>query len=408
MRLADAEHTARPWRIHAIAPDFELEDVWAFRTPGAGPEDFPLMLDALRAAGGLNENPPAVRFLFAVRWKLGALLRWDRPDRGLVGRVGSLVDRLPPELRQDEAGTPVPNTPFTMVYELPDECAIELANKTVHDICHLGWVPSSVADGEYELRMAALVKPNGRFGRLYMAAIKPFRYLVVYPAMTRKWERAWQNRHKYAKAAAGTTAAGTSAAGPAGPSPVPPRPRDLDEPRRPEQAAQSRRAASRTEQGTDEEAPRRAAPLAERRSRLVKWAGRLIVLFGSAHTLGALAGEGAARHAGAWFRGELWGDDLATMSPANSAYWLTVNSFGPSLVLVGLTVLWLDRRGIMPPPFIAWAIGTWTVADTLLAGPGIGQGLILLVAVGLLLAAARRATHSDTVAPVSVTGRAAH
>ena len=93
-------------------------------------------------AGGLNKNPRLVRFLFAVRWKLGALFGWDKRKQGLAGRVESLCDRLPPGLRQDEAGTAVPNTPFTMVYELHDECAIELANKTVHDICHLGWVPT--------------------------------------------------------------------------------------------------------------------------------------------------------------------------------------------------------------------------------------------------------------------------
>ena len=42
--------------------------------------------------------------------------------------------------------------------------------------------------------MAALVKTNGLFGRLYMAAIKPFRYLIVYPALTQQWERAWRDR----------------------------------------------------------------------------------------------------------------------------------------------------------------------------------------------------------------------
>jgi hypothetical protein len=166
--------------------------VWAFSTPGAGPDDFPAMLSALRAAGGLDKNTPLVRFLFAVRWKLGAVFGWDEPEEGLAGRVESLCDRLPRDLRQDVAGTAVPNTPFTMVYELHDECALELANKTVHDICHLGWVPTD--NGEYELRMAALVKTNGLFGRLYMAAIKPFRYLIVYPALTRQWERAWRDR----------------------------------------------------------------------------------------------------------------------------------------------------------------------------------------------------------------------
>lgn len=191
-RLPDTEHAARPWRIHEITRDFRIEDVWAFRTPGAGPDDFPTMLGALRATGGLNNNPPLIRFLFAVRWKLGTLFGWDKPDQGLQGRAETLCDRLPRDLRQAEAGTAVPNTPFTTVYELHDECANELANATVHTVMHLGWV--SADNGEYELRMAALVKPNGLFGWLYMAAIKPFRYLIIYPAMTRQWERAWRNR----------------------------------------------------------------------------------------------------------------------------------------------------------------------------------------------------------------------
>lgn len=191
-RLPASEHTGRPWRIHEIAPDFRIEDVWAYRTPGAGADDFPLMLSALRKEGGVSENPPIVQFLFDVRWKLGGVLGWDDPRQGLLERVESLCHRLPADLRQDGAGTTEPDTPFTRVYELPDECAIELANKTVHTVCHLGWVPND--DGDYELRMAALVKTNGLFGRAYMAAIKPFRYLLVYPALTRKWERAWRNR----------------------------------------------------------------------------------------------------------------------------------------------------------------------------------------------------------------------
>jgi hypothetical protein len=37
--------------------------------------------------------------------------------------------------------------------------------------------------------MAVLVKPNGLLGTTYMAAIRPFRYLIVYPAMMRQIER---------------------------------------------------------------------------------------------------------------------------------------------------------------------------------------------------------------------------
>ena len=33
--------------------------------------------------------------------------------------------------------------------------------------------------------MAVLVKPNGLLGTAYMAAIKPFRHLLVYPALMR-------------------------------------------------------------------------------------------------------------------------------------------------------------------------------------------------------------------------------
>ena len=127
---------------------------------------------------------------------------------------------------------------------------------------------------------------------------------------------------------------------------------------------------------------------------MVTWAGRLIVLFGTAHTLGALVVEGAADHAAAWFSGQLWGTDLAHMTPAMSAYWLSVNSFGPPLVLVGLTVLWLQRRGLRPPPFIAWSLVGWVVVDSVLAGPGVGQDLILLVAALLLLAGGRRGLGS--------------
>jgi hypothetical protein len=36
-----------------------------------------------------------------------------------------------------------------------------------------------------------LVKPNGLLGEAYMAAIKPFRYAIVYPTMLRELGRKW-------------------------------------------------------------------------------------------------------------------------------------------------------------------------------------------------------------------------
>jgi hypothetical protein len=43
--------------------------------------------------------------------------------------------------------------------------------------------------------MAVLVKPNGLLGRLYMAAIKPFRHTIVYPPMLRRIGREWRLRY---------------------------------------------------------------------------------------------------------------------------------------------------------------------------------------------------------------------
>jgi hypothetical protein len=41
--------------------------------------------------------------------------------------------------------------------------------------------------------MAVLVKPNGLFGSAYMAAIRPFRHLIVYPPVLRQIGRAWRS-----------------------------------------------------------------------------------------------------------------------------------------------------------------------------------------------------------------------
>ncbi|MFC4123529.1 DUF2867 domain-containing protein [Nocardia rhizosphaerae] len=185
MRLPNSAHTDRPWRIHQITGDFGVEDVWRFRTPGARAEDFPAYLAALFRSSD-DEETGLSGVLFKIRWKLGELLGWDRDDAGTGTRVVALRDRLPADLRE----TPVPtgSGPMTPLYVLDTEYAGEIANGTMHGVMHLGWVPD---DTGYHLQMAVLVRPNGRFGRAYMAFIKPFRYLIVYPAMTRKWERVW-------------------------------------------------------------------------------------------------------------------------------------------------------------------------------------------------------------------------
>ena len=188
MRVPNTAHSSRPWRIHELTRDFRLEDVWALAARG-GPDDFPRLVQLITSGDPSQSSSCAVRTLFAMRWKIGELLGLDGPDTGLGSRVSTLHDRLPADLRE----TPAPEfdaLPFTSLYLLDDEFAAEIANRTMHGVMHLGWVPDGT--GGYRGQMAVLVKPNGLFGTAYMAAIRPFRHLIVYPAILREGEREWQ------------------------------------------------------------------------------------------------------------------------------------------------------------------------------------------------------------------------
>ncbi len=184
MRLPDSEHLARPWRIHQIAPDFQLEDVWALPTPG-GPDDFPRLVELIASRDPGASSSAPVRALFALRWKLGELFGWDKPSTGLGTRVPTLRDRL----GEPPSGPELGEVPFKSLYLTEDEWAAEVANETMHGVLHVGWVPDG--EGGFRGQMAVLVKPNGRKGSVYMAAIKPFRHVLVYPAMLRDIERSW-------------------------------------------------------------------------------------------------------------------------------------------------------------------------------------------------------------------------
>jgi hypothetical protein len=191
MRLPNTAHTSRPWRIHELIPDFRLEDVWALPTPG-GPDDFPLLVEGIASSDPAQGPSQAARALWAIRWKLGELLGWDTPEEGIGSRVPTLRDRLPADLREAPAGPEFQSLPFNSLYLLDDEWAAEVANRTVHGILHLGWIADG--SGGYRGQMAVLVKPNGLLGNAYMALIRPFRHLIVYPPMLRQIERDW-NAH---------------------------------------------------------------------------------------------------------------------------------------------------------------------------------------------------------------------
>jgi hypothetical protein len=200
MRLPNAVHEAGSWRIKEIVPDFTLEDVWALPLDG-GADDFPKLLELATSLDPANASSLPARALWRIRDRLGAwfdLGRISEPDDGGRGlpipgtSETSLAERLPDDLRSSPWDHDFGSLPFQPLYRIADEAAAEISNKTVHGVMHLGWAQLSA--GRFQGQMAVYVKPRGAFGKAYMAFIKPFRHLIVYPALTRQLERQWKDR----------------------------------------------------------------------------------------------------------------------------------------------------------------------------------------------------------------------
>jgi hypothetical protein len=205
MRLPNAAHESRPWRVREIAGDFTLEDVWALPVHG-GAEDFHVLLELMTSSDPVNSDSLPTRVLWRVRDLLGSwfgLGRISAPiDSGgddAAGRLPiprtnetSLTDRLPDDLLDTAADLRFDSLPFAPLYRTDIEFAAEVSNKTVHGVMHLAWVDQG--EGRYQGQLAVYVKPRGPVGKGYLALIKPFRHWVVYPALMRQIERAWNTR----------------------------------------------------------------------------------------------------------------------------------------------------------------------------------------------------------------------
>jgi len=205
MRLPNAAHESRPWRIREIASDFILEDVWALPVHGRA-EDFQKLLELVAFGNPADTESLPTRVLWRVRDLLGSCLGLGRIsaliDGGSDDGAGklpipgttetSLTERLPEDLRNTAADLKFGSLPFAPLYRTDIEFAAELSNQTVHGVMHLAWVEQG--EGHYQGQMAVYVKPRGRLGEGYMALIKPFRYWIIYPALMRKIERDWSSR----------------------------------------------------------------------------------------------------------------------------------------------------------------------------------------------------------------------
>ncbi len=174
-------------RAHEFLSDVPLHDVWRFRLRGGGPdlsvgEVLDLFVDVVRSGTG-----PVPRALFRLRSMLGRALGWDRKVAGVTAR--SYVNRLSGDDRERSLEPPGSKRYFwTTLYTFEREALGEVINQTVHSFLLFALEPS---ESGYILYWATYVKPVSRFTPFYMALIDPFRRLLIYPAVIRRFEEAW-------------------------------------------------------------------------------------------------------------------------------------------------------------------------------------------------------------------------
>ncbi|MFI9507780.1 hypothetical protein [Nocardia sp. NPDC052566] len=123
-------------------------------------------------------------------------------------------------------------------------------------------------------------------------------------------------------------------------------------------------------------------------ARSVVWAGGLIAFLGAGHSVGALILT--RDFFDNWAAGDLWDPamDLHAPQPILGAFFVSVASFGVPLLLVGLAISWIGRRGLVPPRYFAWGIAAWITVCDVIGGPS--PLLLAWISIVTLLVAARR------------------
>jgi hypothetical protein len=189
MKTHRQAHFAHRWRVHSLAADFELIDVWRFEVRPEGVRGFDAFLEAFWQAIHAVERSPLSRMRVAI----GRVFGWDaapnsRPIPGctehLVAERLDASDRSRTRFGSDEP-SPLPAAKVSPVYRFDDEALWEVSNDTVHALLHVSCAPGSAPE------LAVYIKSRGLFTRLYMAAIWPARHAIVYPLLISRVEEAF-------------------------------------------------------------------------------------------------------------------------------------------------------------------------------------------------------------------------
>ena len=203
-------HHSHPWKVHEIAKDFKLLDVWEFPilADKTRNQDFSLFLKIMKQppknsiAGFFSIRHLAARFLVSLRVYMGEMFELDKNINSLPipgCKESSLRERLSDEDLKKSLSASAGEGAQTegiwrTVYLYENEMLTEHSNDTVHVLMHFCWVQKS---GNYfTAQLAVYAKPRGNLGEFYMKLIMPFRHVIVYPAMMEEVKKRWGAHNK--------------------------------------------------------------------------------------------------------------------------------------------------------------------------------------------------------------------
>jgi len=211
--INNKRHYDYPWKVHKIARDFKLLDVWEFQilADKTKNQNFRFFLKILQKKQSYNlKNYFSPRFLFAgflfvLREFIGKTFSLDKDVNTLPipgCKETSLRERLSKKdqkenLAEEEIKGNKKKHGFRMVYLYETESLWELSNNTVHALMHLGWVHKY--GNYYTAQLAVYAKTRGRLGSLYMKLIMPFRRRIVYPVLMNTVKSRWEELCKSIK-----------------------------------------------------------------------------------------------------------------------------------------------------------------------------------------------------------------
>jgi hypothetical protein len=185
LQISEREFERLPLRVHQFLAGVPLHDVWAVDLPS--PHAGITLDEFLRLANERLFTPaPVVRGLLRLRLLIGRLFGWDRPS---TEAAPTFADRLTDADRaRSLAPAGVREGLFRVVYRFENESLVEVINRTVHAAALSALVETA---NSYRFYFAVYVRNVGRLTPFYMAAIDPFRKLIVYPSLLSSVRTNW-------------------------------------------------------------------------------------------------------------------------------------------------------------------------------------------------------------------------